>query len=154
MFHINADSIWLKPGINERLIELHALSGAQTMTMRQIADKLSFEFEVEATRNGVIGRCHRLSLPMRDSVLFRKKTGPKPKKIHVRVEAPIEPVEAEIPPAHTGLTILQLCDGVCHWPLGEFEAYPPYVYCGDATEEGCSWCPLHFEIAHPRWRAA
>jgi hypothetical protein len=149
LFHINQDSLWLTPGITERLIELHALSGADAMTMREIADKLSFEFELEVGRNAVIGRVYRLGLPMRDTVPFRKrKSGPKPKRIYVRVGAPIEPACAKVPVGQTGLTILQLRDGVCKFPLGEALQRPPYLYCGEVAEEGCSYCGEHYARTH------
>ena len=146
--------VWLIPGINARLIELHALSGEHALTMAQIADKLSFEFEVELGRNAIIGRCHRLGLPMRPAVPFVHRKTPQAKRIRVRVEAPIEPAFAEALAGQAGLTIHQLREGVCRWPLGEVNDTPPYVYCGEATEYGCSWCPAHFDKAHPRVRAA
>ena len=145
--------VWLRPGINARLIELHALSGARALTMAQIADKLSFEFEVELGRNAIIGRCHRLGLPIRPMVPFPRKKTPQAKRIRVRLEAPIEPVFAEAMAGQAGLTIYQLREGVCRWPLGEVNDTPPYVYCGEATEYGCPWCSTHFDKAHPRVRA-
>ena len=56
---------WLTPGITERLIELHALDGMETMSMGEISAKLSFEFDALISRNAVIGRCQRLCLRSR-----------------------------------------------------------------------------------------
>lgn len=145
--------VWLLPGINERLIELHALSGARALTMAQIADKLSFEFEVELGRNAIIGRCHRLGLPLRPAVPFVHRKTPQAKRIRIRLEAPIEPAFAEATAGQAGLTIYQLREGVCRWPLGEVNDTPPYLYCGETAEFGCPWCPAHFDKAHPRVRA-
>jgi hypothetical protein len=135
------DNPWEIPGINARLVELHA----SDLTMRAIADRLSFEFEREIGRNSVIGRCRRLGLANRPNV------PPPGRKVKVKVkkvvvDAPIAP-EPEPAPRH-GLTIYQLKDGVCKWPLGEVEARPPYFYCGEFAEEGCSYCGEHHVKAH------
>lgn len=52
-------------------------------------------------------------------------------------------------PPRGPITIYQLRDGVCHWPLSNVEDHPPYVYCGKPTIElGCSWCQEHADMAH------
>jgi hypothetical protein len=46
------------------------------------------------------------------------------------------------------ITILELREGVCHWPLAKVEDYPPYIYCGKPTVDlGCSWCQAHADEA-------
>jgi hypothetical protein len=131
------DSPWLIPGINERLVELH---GYAHLTMLEIADRLSFEFEREIGRNSVIGRCRRLGLANRPNV------PPPGKKKKVGVDAPIPPEAPPIPPRH--LTIYQLKDGVCHWPLGPMMDYPPFFYCGMPAGDGRSYCGEHHARAH------
>ena len=138
---------WIIPGLTQRLIELHATN----ISMRDVADKLSFDYEVEITRNAVIGRCRRLGLPSRPS---GKPSLPQEKTYRIRkrvsIDAPIAPM-APISPVgqdDAPLTIYQLRDGDCHWPLGETFAKPPFMYCGQATEEGFAYCPDHHKRAH------
>jgi hypothetical protein len=141
---------WSLPGINERLIELHALSGADYMTTSEIAQKLSAEFKVEITKNSVIGRSHRLGLELRDNVPFeRRKATPMPKRSHTKVDAPIAAV-LEPRCEDAGISIYQLREGDCHWPLGEVEDRPPFTYCGAPAEIGRSYCWDHFNRAHVR----
>lgn len=146
----NDDSPWLVPGINERLIELHS---ANVMSMREIGDRLAFEFEVELTRNAIIGRSRRLGLPQRPmSSVQRKETIEKKRPPPVRIEAPIEPADSVPIEGDQSLTIYQLRDGVCKWVLDDFGSRPPYSYCGHAAEIGCSWCPEHYNKVYCRPR--
>ena len=136
--------VWSLPGITQRLIELHALGGADHLTMGQIAEKLSAEFKVELTKNSVIGRSHRLKLELRDNVPFvRRKATPMPKRKYHRVDAPIPPVVAA--PRHEGLiTIYQLRDGVdCKWPIGD-----PALFCGKQQLDGRPYCIEHVRVAY------
>jgi hypothetical protein len=147
---------WLIPGLNERLIELHALSGADQLSMQVIAEKLSKEFGVVLTKNSVIGRSHRLRLELRDNVPFvRKKVTPMPKRKYHRVDTPIAPV-LEPRCEEIGISIYQLRDDDCHWPLGEMLDYPPFRYCGKASLFGRPYCKGHSRIAYnmPRERWA
>ena len=140
---------WLIPGLSSRMIDLHALTGAKALTMGEIAQKLSFEFEIELTRNAVIGRCRRLGLAARPSPLPQKKLRSKP----VRVDAPIAPVEAERLPEDNALTIYQLDSDTCKFFLGKIEDYPPYLYCGkQVLREGVPWCPEHYARCHVKAR--
>ena len=153
ILHINQDSIWLKPGLTERLIELHALGGAQQLSMSQMAEKLNSEFGTHLTRNAIVGRCHRLNLPPREAPIKRtypqprRKPGPKPMRI-VRIDAPIMPREAEKLPEGNALTIYQLGYGDCRWPLGEAMARPPFLYCGHAAIDGRPYCAAHCRRAY------
>ena len=136
---------WDTPGLIARLIELH---GYKDLTMTMISEKLSFEFEQEVGRNAVIGRVHRLKLEKRPSP---PPPGRKP-KLRIRpmiVDAPIAPEPEPKLPEPNVLTIYQLKDGVCHWPLGDVDDRPPFFYCGKpAVREGASYCQVHHEKAH------
>jgi len=143
------------PGLNERLTELHALTGDLYLSATGIAEALSREFNVTLTRNAVIGRSHRMRLPVRGGPPGRKRkqTEAKPKmvKIRPRVDAPIPPPEAKR--AAGALTIQQLGYGDCRWILEPIEAFPPYTYCGAETAEGRSYCPEHHAVTHFKARA-
>jgi hypothetical protein len=146
-----ADSIWQIPGIDARLRELHALGGDAALSMGEISDKLSFEFDVAITRNAVIGRCGRTGLK-RGGVTVKmraaKRAGQRKIRIRpIRVDAPIVP---EIqPPADSasGISLLQLKRNTCRWPLGEMQDYPPYLYCGQVVAIDGPYCTAHHERA-------
>jgi len=145
-----AESPWTLPGINQRLRELDALTGDKAMTMGEIAERLSFEFEVAITRNSVIGRRHRLNLPQRGPSpppKARKRTE-KPKMTHIRVDAPIAPELPIVENTTAGLDILQLRNNSCRWPLGDLmETRPPYLFCGKRTLFDRPYCRAHYERA-------
>ena len=64
--------------------------------------------------------------------------------------APDAPLAPDMPPRHDGqpLTLYQLGSCDCKWPLGEVNDRPPYLFCGQATEIGQSYCPKHYNRAH------
>jgi len=103
------------------------------LTFTQIHRLLVEKFDLPFTRNGCIGRAHRLS---------PRKVIPMPSI--AAIEAPIAPVEAAPPPSG-GFTILQLREGDCRWPEGD---RVPYVFCGQACEIGKSFCPEHYGIVY------
>jgi hypothetical protein len=147
-----ADSIWLIPGVDARLRELHALGGAAALSMGEIADRLNREFQIGITRNSVIGRCGRTGLK-RNGLTVKaqaaKKAGrPKVTRIRpIRVDAPIVP-EIEPPADDTpGITILQLKRSTCRWPLGAMQDYPPFLYCGRDVRFDGPYCTAHHERA-------
>jgi len=155
MPHPNAErGPWLTPGITERLIELHALTGMATMSMGEIAAKLTFEYDALITRNAVIGRCQRLCLPSRPQGQ-RIIRPPKPRKRSPRrrnrFEEPIAPQMEPQKLTWCPLTIYDLRDGVCKWVLEPVDSYPPYTYCGRPAPH-TSWCPHHEHVVYPRGR--
>jgi len=144
-----ADSIWLITGVDARLRELHALGGDAALSMGEIADKLSLEFQIAITRNSVIGRCGRIGLK-RGGVTVKmraaKKAGERKVRIRpIRVDAPIVPEMPVADPA-AGLTLLQLRRDSCRWPLGEMQDRPPYLFCGRVVFVG-PYCTAHHERA-------
>src|SRR6187399_31075 len=139
-----ADSIWLIPGVDARLRELHALGGDAALSMGEIADRLSLEFRIAITRNSVIGRCGRIGLK-RGGVTVKmraaKKAGERKIRIRpIRVDAPIVP-EMPVDDNAAGLTLLQLRRDTCSWPLGDLmTTYPPYLFCGKVVRFGRPYC--------------
>ena len=135
---------WDIPGINNRLVELHA---DKNLSMREIADRLAFEFEVELTRNAIIGRCRRVGLPTRPTGTPRPPIIPAQRKPPLRIDAPIVP---EPEPVIGRLTIYQLRHDTCRFVLGELADRPPYLFCGEPSNLGCSWCPTHYRTVYGR----
>ena len=144
-----ADSPWLIPGLTQRLIALHAQTGAAEMSMGDIADRLNFEFETDLTRNSIIGRCRRLGLPARVSGANFRRAAMKPPKVRmVRIDAPIPARDLPAGPRPEGLTIYQLGRGDCRFPLGEMQDRPPFSFCGQEQAEGRSYCAAHHKLTH------
>jgi hypothetical protein len=147
-----ADNPWDVPGINQRLRELHALKGADELSMTEIAEQLNREFKTEFTRNSIIGRCHRINLARRPSVFNvhhakRRQEKMIPINRRVRVDAPIVPEMPVADPA-AGITILQLSPGACRWPLGDLmTSRPPYLFCGKVAMFDGPYCPAHHDRA-------
>ena len=90
-------SPWDTPGITQRLRELHALKGADELSMTEIAERLNREFKTNLSRNSIIGRCHRNTMLARRPSVFnvhhakRKAEKMIPINRRVRVDAPIVP---------------------------------------------------------------
>jgi hypothetical protein len=80
----------------------------------------------------------RLSMPPRP---------PKVIAVNPKTHQPIPPVIVRPAPG-SKLTIQQLRDGDCKWPICETEDSPPYFYCGKPAPIGSSWCLKHQEIAY------
>jgi hypothetical protein len=120
----------------------------------QIAKIMSARFSLKFTKNSLIGKSRRLRMPERP-----------PKVIVVTKEGktiPIPPVIVRPAPG-ARLTIYELREGDCKWPMCKVEDQPPYIYCGKPALLGRSWCKEHFKevhdrttygnakIAHPKW---
>src|SRR6185436_8188945 len=120
-------NIWTDT-MNRRFAALHR--DKADYSFEEMAKILSAEFNIELTRNATIGKARRLNLPMRGNVrLPRKQTKQgirmlKAKATKVDAPIPLEPEPDPDPVSEAGLTIYQLHDGNCHWPLGETHAYP------------------------------
>jgi hypothetical protein len=142
--HANAaNSIWTAAMI-KRLQELHA--DPEKYTCKQIAEILSKEHDVHLTRNSIIGKSRRLSLPARDPQMHRPQNT-KPRK-RTRVDAPIAPPVPRRAP-NAGLTLIQLRDGDCKWALGEVQDYPPFMFCGaESVDVGMPYCREHSRMAY------
>lgn len=133
---------------------------ADGLSASQIAAELG-----SVTRNGVIGKIHRLNLQ------GRIKRAPRPRaprqarlsassfrrpSIHSLFNTAITPtgmtaepvVETEIViPFAQRKTLMQLNDKTCHWPVGD-PASPDFFYCGGETYADLSYCVFHCRVAH------
>jgi hypothetical protein len=132
---------WLKPGIEDRLIELHG----ESHSFREIAKIMSAEFGVTLTKNAIVGRVHRLCLPLRvKPKACAKPRQRKPIMIEVKPVEPVEPVVEEFKPQLEGVDLLDLGFDDCRFPFGEF---PNYRYCGKPQFKR-SYCCEHFEQSY------
>ena len=129
------------------------------MLRRLWADGLSASAiakQLGATRSGVLGKVMRLHLTPRKSSEF--KPGPPrpraPKAIRKRPvvlpsSAPPEPEEKPPPPPKPRrLTLLQLREHHCRWPVED----NPFRFCGAYRQSGASYCRYHQDKAHVKSR--
>lgn len=133
-------SIWLNPLLNIRLLELYNLH----LFSREIARQLSAEFSLTITRGAVIGRVRRLGL-MHHRV-------DKTTKMVALLEAPIAPVEIELP-ADAPRSIIELRADACHYPIGFRTGRfgeQLHVFCGQPSNNVRPYCDQHYQITHQR----
>lgn len=124
----------------------------------QIAGKLG-----GVTRNGVIGKVHRLELPARRTTQraapaprrLRKAAGGR--KVHPwRTQPPVPPSppaaprlrplpQIEVEPCR--IALLDLRKGQCRWPIGDPQD-ADFAFCGHTA--GRTYCEAHHSAAHSR----
>jgi GcrA cell cycle regulator len=148
------------PEASERLVELYDEGRSASV----IAELLHREGLISVTRNGVIGRAHRLKLPARaprkparmtveqrrvqDAARKRLKRALMKKVKPMMDEATREKLRCEtVSPLH--ISIYELTDDTCRFPYG---TRAPYSYCGRPTIFGSSYCEHHDALCgvHPR----
>ena len=152
---------------DERLELLKKLWG-EGLSASQIAAELGGGM----TRNAVLGKSHRLGLARNTSAGTStprpRKEGPAPGKsptaeppmrhkpepvIRTATQPPFEqpkatPLPMEVgPPQREGLTIMELREGMCRWPLGD-PTTPAFRYCGAQGIAGLPYCSHHAQIAY------
>ena len=141
--NIETDTVWT-PAAIELLLKLRETG----MAYRLVAGEMNARLGVaHFTKNSCIGKAWSLQQP-------EKKHKRKPYKKrevqvdkHVRVDAVIPPKQRRRRPGEP-ITIYQLRNNDCRWPLGEPLARPPFLYCGCPAPEGEPYCPDHHARAH------
>ncbi len=118
------------------------------------------------TRNSAIGKIHRLGLSGRVKGL--SSTSKSPRKVcpaqHMTRVARIKEAAAEAAdevvaafegttdefdsaiPESQRLTLLDLTDATCHWPIGDPQK-PEFSFCGGRAIEGLPYCVVHTRAA-------
>jgi len=150
---------------DERVELLKKLWGAG-LSASQIAAELG-----DITRNAVIGKVHRLGLSGRAKTV--SSAAPRPRKprapshpatmfrVHgatalqpsPAVELDIEPIiERETRPAlepvsSERVTIMDLRECMCRWPLGD-PGTADFRFCGSRANPGSSYCSYHAQLAY------
>ncbi|MBV8567878.1 MAG: GcrA cell cycle regulator [Methylobacteriaceae bacterium] len=149
---------------DERVELLRKLWG-EGLSASQIAGQLG----AGITRNAVIGKVHRLGLcgrakaPSNSSPRARPKASrsaqPRPSgalirgntalaiATHVVARPAPRPVEEVIVPLSERVTIMDLRDTMCRWPMGD-PAQPEFRYCGAKAPSGAPYCDGHRRIAY------
>ena len=137
------------------------------------ASKIAAHLANGISRNAVIGKVHRLGLsgrvkaPTPPQPRLRSKpaqpphrtASPRPSGAIVRgnnalayAHQPFEepeprPVEQVVVPISERVTITELKEAMCRWPLGDPTA-AEFRYCGTKSPPGDSYCTYHARIAY------
>lgn len=107
------------------------------------------------TRNGVIGKVHRLGLPgHRRAPASRPAASPRPRPPRIRSQivadivagAPAIPL-LYVPPQGQRRGLLELTELTCRWPFGE-PGTIGFYFCGGAPIEGLPYCACHVRDAY------
>jgi GcrA cell cycle regulator len=134
------------------------------LSASQIAAELG-----NVTRNAVIGKVHRLGLSGRAK--SPSSTVPRPRKARpaqhmMRVSRPVsrgntalaqafeielepDPIayDDNVVPMSQRLSLLELSEATCHWPVGD-PSSPEFFFCGGKALTGLPYCTHHSRIAY------
>lgn len=117
----------------------------------------------DVTRNGVIGKLHRLGLSSQSRDVPKKAPKPKPERLPKAPKAerhapppksilkradPVPEPEPEpiLPPGHR-VTILMLTEQTCRWPIGT-PGTEHFTFCGRRPGAGIPYCMAHARLAY------
>lgn len=153
-------------------VELLRKLWLEGLSASQIASELSHGI----TRNAVIGKVHRLGLSGRAksaqaavspaAAPARPKLAPAPRAMAPRpiapmvigatalamkprpAPAPVAAPEAVVVPISERVTIMELREAMCRWPLGD-PTNAEFRFCGARTcEAGAPYCATHAQLAY------
>lgn len=145
-------------GWNDERVELLKKLWADGLSASQIAAQLG-----GVTRNAVIGKVHRLGLSGRAKtpsstvprVRKQRAASMRPRMRYngnaalapqYEVEADLDPL-ANIVPMGPRVSITQLTDATCRWPIGDPGA-EDFCYCGSQTKQELPYCHYHARVAY------
>ena len=136
------------------------------------ASQIAGELGHGITRNAVIGKVHRLGLSGRVKTPSSAQSRPRvqqpraPRNAAPRRPAPgggnlgntalayayrpapaPKPIEDVVVPMCEPVTIMELKEGMCRWPLGDPQT-AEFRYCGGKAEIGVTYCPYHSRMAY------
>ena len=133
------------------------------LSASQIAAELG-----NVSRNAVIGKVHRLGLSGRGKSLssaapLRRKAHPAQHVMRVtrpiargntalaqafEVEVEPDPVTSDnVVPMSQRLSLLELNEATCHWPIGD-PSSPDFFFCGGKVLTGLPYCAQHARVAY------
>lgn len=91
------------------------------------------------TRNAVIGKAHRMGLSSRPSPVKGEQTAkPRP---------PVARKAVEKKPVRQRITLLDLTDRMCKWPIGH-PGEPDFQFCGKPALTTAPYCGEHCGMAY------
>jgi GcrA cell cycle regulator len=138
------------------------------------ASQIAAELSNGITRNAVIGKVHRLGLSGRVKAPAPAAPRPRPAKPQQSVQRPVasrpmtpisrgntalayapqtemmiieKPAEEVVIPMSERVTITDLREAMCRWPLGD-PATSDFRYCGAKSPVGTPYCGYHARVAY------
>ena len=135
------------------------------LSASQIAAELG-----NVSRNAVIGKVHRLGLSGRAKSLSSaapRRRNAHPAQYKMRVTRPVargntalaqtfdvevepDPVTSDnVVPMSQRLSLLELNEATCHWPIGD-PLSPDFFFCGGKVLTGLPYCAQHARVAYQR----
>jgi GcrA cell cycle regulator len=109
----------------------------------------------DLTRSAIIGKAFRLGLPPRKPIVRSRPPGPKKRNTQRRatvqplalpefvvLEARAEPWQPL--PGSTPISLMDLTDAVCRWPVGGDHRTAGTGFCGCPVAPGRPYCTEHF----------
>ena len=118
------------------------------------------------SRNAILGKIHRLGLAVKQTTPRSKDFRHRPDKTAKAKQAKQNPslpaVVRSVPPkriiplvapAAQKLTVLQLTDKTCRWPIGD-PSHKDFHFCGHGPRSGSPYCEFHAtQAVQPLWKA-
>jgi len=150
-------------GWTDERVELLKKLWADGLSASQIAAELG-----GITRNAVIGKVHRLGLSGRAKSPSSSTPRPRKPRTHshmlrvprpamrgntalaqaFEVEVENDPVAYDnVVPMSQRLTLLELNEATCHWPVGD-PSSPEFFFCGGKALSGLPYCAHHSRVAY------
>lgn len=129
----------------ERTARLVEMWDANRLSASGIAEVLSVCNGAHVSRNGVLGKVHRMKLPHRIEGRGPRAAIQKPKarKAAPPPAPPPAPVIVVAPVLDIArLELTELTDATCKWPVGD-PKLPGFGFCGLPVAEGHVYCPAH-----------
>lgn len=131
---------------NDERIELLKKLWDQGLSASQIASELG----EGVTRNAVIGKAHRLGLKPRPSPV-KSEAKPAAKAADAgqaaSADAPKPKRKRPKKPAAQKVTLLDLTERMCKWPIGH-PGEPDFRFCGKPSMPGLPYCAEHCAEAY------
>jgi len=136
------------------------------------ASKIAAKLGGDVSRNAVISKAHRLGIPHGAAKVPSEPKPPKPPRplnppaaaeppmpqapapAPLTVDRPpasqpagTTPAQAVVVPRSAGVTIMELREAMCRFPLGD-PTTPEFRFCGTQASTGLPYCAHHAQIAY------
>lgn len=105
---------------------------------------------LETSRNAVIGKLHRLGYLKKSKTPYVSKIKTLQKNINRSAPAPRRIPKMDFVESPDKKPLDDLKKSECHFPYGD---ETPYQFCGQAAQNGSSYCPYHSKLTSTKARS-